>query len=339
MTEAPPSPPSAPPPSLADSHPRLYHYTGEHAFKSIVQNNTLWGTYFDDLNDSTEFKHIRTPLAEELGERFIPVVEAFAKRGSWETDTVRRNGGVISGAHTVGKRLMSNLYKVTLGTPFRDSLYSCFVTSFCAHKPDGYVEDHGLLSQWRGTSGGPDGNYCLVFDTRRLEALIEEERQAYQFFFIGLGSAHYYKDRKTMPAHFGELVTRSGDLIADALAGPDFPVDGLLLPFLATATLTKHRGFEEESEVRLVAMPLSQLGDEHMKNAPGYKSLLLKTSFTTDINAKKKRRIRLFTERSKLPLERVIIGPARDQARNEAIAREVVGTGVEIVRSETPYLA
>jgi len=332
----PPAPGNA---SLADTHPRLYHYTGEHAFKSIVQNNTLWGTYFEDLNDSTEFKHIRTPLAEELGERFIPVVEAFAKRGSWEADTVRRNGGVTSGARTVGKRLMNNLYKVTFGTPFRDSLYSCFTTSFCGHKPDSYVEDHGLLSQWRGYGGGPDGNYCLVFDTRRFEALIQEEQQVYQFFFIGVGAAHYYKDRKTMPAHFGELVTLSGGMIADALAGPDFSVEKLFLPFLSTATLTKHRGFEEESEVRLVAMPLSQLGDEKMKNEPGYQSRLIKTSFTTDINATKKRHIRLFTERSKLPLVRVIIGPARDQARNEAIAREVVGKNVEIVRSETPYLA
>jgi hypothetical protein len=85
-------------------------------------------------------------------------------------------------------------------------------------------------------------------------------------------------------------------------------------------------------------MPVSQLGDERIKNLPGYRSMPIKTSFACDINAKKKRQIRLFTGRSKLPLVRVIVGPARDQARNEAIAREVVGSNVEIVRSSTPYI-
>ncbi len=68
--------------------------------KSIVQNNTLWGTYFEDLNDAAEFRRLRTPLAHELGERFIPAVEAFAKRGTWEADTVRRSGDVTNSART-----------------------------------------------------------------------------------------------------------------------------------------------------------------------------------------------------------------------------------------------
>src|SRR3954467_10123399 len=153
MTDAPPPQASTPTPGISESHPRLYHYTGEHAFKSIVQNSTLWGTYFEDLNDATEFRHLRAPLAHELGERFIPAVEAFAKRGTWEADTVRRNGGVTNGARTIGKRAMANLHKATFGVPFRECLHPCFVTSFCSHKPDGYVEDNGLLSQWRGTSG------------------------------------------------------------------------------------------------------------------------------------------------------------------------------------------
>lgn len=335
MTDTPP--PQAP---ISESHPRLYHYTGEHAFKSIVQNNTLWGTYFEDLNDATEFRRLRTPLAHELGERFIPAVEAFAKRGTWEADTVRRNGDVTNGARTIGKRLMTNLAKAAFGIPFRDNPHPCFVASFCSHKADGYIEDNGLLSQWRsyGYGDNADGSYCLVFDTRRFEALIEEERQAYQFFFIGLGVAHYYKNDKALPPHFEKLATPTRDLLTQALAGPDFAVDDLFLPFVKSATTTKHRAFEEEREVRLIAMPVSQLGDERIKNLPGYRSMPIKTSFSCDINAKKKRHIRLFTGQTKLPLVRIIIGPARDQARNEAIAREVAGSNVEVVRSRTPYV-
>jgi hypothetical protein len=121
--------------SHADAHPRLYHYTGEHAFKSIVGNNTLWATYFEDLNDASEFKVLRTPLAEELGFRFISTVEAFANRGGWQAETIRSKGGVRSAAAELGKILMNNLYKATFGAPFSESFYPCFVSSFCSHIP------------------------------------------------------------------------------------------------------------------------------------------------------------------------------------------------------------
>jgi hypothetical protein len=125
-----------------------------------------------------------------------------------------------------------------------------------------------------------------------------------------------------------------------ALAGAEFAVGGMLEPFVTAATTTKHRGFEEEREVRLVAMPLSLLGDEKMKGTPGYQSMPIKTSFACDINARRKNHIRLFgPDRGSLPVLRVIVGPARDQKRNIEIAREVVGKGVEIVRSETPLVA
>jgi hypothetical protein len=325
-------------PGIAATHPLLYHYTREHAFRSIVLNNTFWATYFQDLNDATEFRHMRTPLAEELGERFIPAVEAFARRGTWEADTVRRQGGVTSGARAVGKRLMENLARTAFGGKPQERLHACFVGSFCSHAPDSYAEKNGLLSQWRGYGG--DGGFCIVFDTERLETLIKEERRAYQYLFIRLGAVHYFKDRKPMPAHFAGLVAGAGDVLAPALTGAEFSVDGLFEPFVTAATTTKHRGFEEESEVRLVAMPLSLLGDEKMKATPGYRSLPIKTSFTCDINARRKNHIRLFgPDRSSLPVLRVIVGPARDQKRNIEIAREAVGKGVEIVRSETPLIA
>jgi hypothetical protein len=327
----------AAPSSIAASHPLLYHYTREHAFRSIVLNNTLWATAFEDLNDSSAFRHMRAPLAEMLGERFIPAVEAFSARGQWEADVVRRQGGVGPGARKAGKRVMETLYKATFGTPARERLQSCFVASFCSPVPDSYAEQNGLLSRWRGYGG--DGGYCLVFDTERLEALIDEEQQAYQYLFMRLGVAHYFKDKTSMPATFDEFAAKASDLLAPALAGPDFSVDGMVEPFVTAAATTKHRGFEEEGEVRLVAMPLSLLGDDKMKNTPGYRSIPIKTSFPCDINARTKHHIRLFgPDRGALPIARVIVGPARDQQRNAEIARETVGKGVEVTCSETPLI-
>ena len=327
----------AAPPSIAAAHPLLYHYTREHAFRSIVLNNTFWTTYFEDLNDSTEFRHARAPLAEKLGERLIPVVEAFSRRGQWEADAVRRQGGVASGARKAGKLVMENLYKATFGAPAKERRHACFVASFCSHAPDSYVEQNGLLSQWRGYGG--DGGFCLVFDTERMEALIDEEQRAYQYLFIRLGAAHYFKDRTSMPPSFDELAVKAEDVLASALAGPDFSVDEMFDPFVTAAATTKHRGFVEESEVRLVAMPLSPLGHERMNGVPGYQSMPIKTSFPCDINARTKHHIRLFgPDRGALPVARVIVGPARDQKRNAEIARDVVGRGVEVVCSETPLV-
>jgi hypothetical protein len=327
----------AAPQSIAASHPLLYHYTREHAFRSIVLNNTLWTTSFEDLNDSTEFRRMRAPLAEKLGERFVPAVEAFSGRGQWETDAVRRQGGVEPGARKAGKRVMDALYKAAFGIPARERLHTCFVASFCSHAPDSYAEQNGLLSQWRGYGG--DGGFCLVFDTERLESLIEEEQRAYQYLFMRLGVAHYFKDRTSTLPSFDELAAKASDVLAPALAGPEFSVDAMIEPFVAAAATTKHPGFEEESEVRLIAMPLSLLGDEKMKNAPGYRSMPVKSSFPCDINARIKHHIRLFgPDRGALPIARVIVGPARDQKRNAEIARDVVGRGVDVVRSETPLV-
>jgi len=337
MTDAMQQPTKAP--SHADSHPRLYHYTGEHAFRSIVGTNTLWATYFEDLNDASEFKVLRTPLAEELGDRFISTVEAFAKRGGWQAETVRSQGGVRPAAAGLGKILMNNLYKATFGAPFSESLYPCFVSSFCSHKPDGYTEDNGLLSQWRGYGGGPDGSYCLVFDTRRFEALMREEQEAYQYFFMGLGVAHYFKDRKEMPPYFADLAERGKTIVEAILSASDPALGALFEPFVEGATTIKHRSFEEEREIRLIAMPLSQRGDEQMKSVPGYKSKFLRGSFTIDSKVKKKRHISMFRERSKLPIVRVIVGPALDQRRNEKIARKAVGNDIEVLLSKTPFIA
>jgi hypothetical protein len=325
------------PVSVAAKHPLLYHYTGTHAFRSIVAGNSIWGTYFEDLNDSTEFRHMREPLAKEMGERLVPVIERFAQSGDRERDAVRRAGGVSNGAATAAQRLMRNLYTVTFRQTAKDRLQSCFVTSFCSHDDDPYIQENGLLSQWRGYAA--DGGFCLVFDTKRLEALIEEERDAYQYLFIGLRKAHYHKDRKEMPDSFVELVTQAKDVIVLAMSGADFSVDELFVPFVTSATTIKHRGFEEEREVRLVAMALSQLGDEKVKGVPGYVSKALKNVFPCDINAKIKHHIRLFgDERSKLPIVKVIVGPARDQKYNAEIARRTVGKNAEIVCSATPLI-
>ncbi len=324
--------------SIATKHPLLWHYTDLHAFKSIVAGNAIWGTLFEDLNDSSEFRRMREPLTKEMGERFIPLIATFARSGDRQQAAVRIAGGVTHGAATAAQRLMQNLYAVTFRPASKDRLQSCFVASFCSHRDDPYIQDNGLLSQWR--SYAADGGFCLVFDTKRLEELIEEERRVYQYLFIGLSEAHYFKDRKDMPSSFARLTALAKDVVGLAMSGADFSTDELFVAFVTSTATIKHRGFEDEQEVRLVAMAASQIGDEKLKSVPGYVSRALKNTFPCDINAKIKHHIRLFgDERGRLPIIKVIVGPARDQKRNAEIAEQTVGKYAEIVCSATPLIA
>ena len=323
--------------NFAASHPRLYHYTDAHAFRSIVMGNSLWGTYYEDLNDATEFRHMREPLAKVLVDRFQPVIEALAAANPEANEMIRKDGGTRRAAERVARIMSDNLYKVTFKQPEKDREQNSFVTSFCEHPEGSYESGNGLLSQWRGYAR--DGGYCLVFDTKRLEALMDEERSAYLYWHMGLSDVHYFTGSNSLPASFLKLADQAKDVIAAVLRRQDFDMTQLFTPFATSAASIKHRGFAEEREVRIVAMVATNLTDEKMKGTPGYVSLPIKYVFTCERNARKKHHISLFgPDRSKLPVVKVIVGPARDQERNAMIAHETVGSEVEVVRSETPLM-
>jgi hypothetical protein len=158
-------------------------------------------------------------------------------------------------------------------------------------------------------------------------------------WYIGLSEVHYFTDSHSLPASFFELVDKSKEVIDAVLRRQDFDPTQLFTPFVTSAVSIKHRGFAEEREVRIVAMAATKLTDDKMKGTPGYVSLPIKYIFTCERDARKKRHIALFgPELSKLPVVKVIVGPARDQKRNATIAHETVGKGVEVLLSETPLM-
>jgi hypothetical protein len=323
--------------SFAATHPRLYHYTNTHSFRSILMGNSLWSTHYEDLNDATEFRHMREPLAKAMAERFEPVVEGLANANASAKELIRNDGGTPRAAKRIARILGDALYRVTFREAENEREQTTFVTSFCTHAGGSYEAGNGLLSQWRGYAR--DGGYCLVFDTARLEALIAEEQGAYLYWHLGFAPVHYFTDPQSLPGCFWELVEQSKAVIEAALRRKDFGMTQLFTPFVQSAASIKHRGFCEESEVRLIAMAATALTDQKLKGAEGYVSLPMKYIFTRDDGARKKRHISLFgAERSKLPVVRVIVGPVRDQKRNATIARKTVGNDVEIALSETPLV-
>ena len=228
--------------------------------------------------------------------------------------------------------------------------FTSFLTRCCAlmakYSIDGSI--HFLCMDWRHVAElleagrlayACDGGYCLVFDTKGLEALMEEEQSAYLYWYMALSEVHYFTDAQSLPPSFFELVDKSKDIIDAVLRREDFSVTELFTPFVTSAVSIKHPGFAEEREVQLVAMAATKLTDDKMKGTSGYVSLLIKYIFTCERDSRKRHHISLFgPERSKLPLVKVIVGPARDQRRNAVVAHETVGRGIEVVQSKTPLV-
>jgi hypothetical protein len=53
-----------------------------------------------------------------------------------------------------------------------------YVTCFCGESDDEYVNQNGLLSQWRGYG---DGGFAIVFDTRGIEELLDIESRQFNY--------------------------------------------------------------------------------------------------------------------------------------------------------------
>jgi hypothetical protein len=113
---------------------------------------------------------------------------------------------------------------------------------------------------------------------------------------------------------------------------------GLHTEFLTAATLLKHQGFREEREVRIVAIPgtsplLDQARTEHA-DFPDRPLPEIRNRPQSD-----RRYIPLFDGFNvQLPIERVIVGPSRNQVGNAAFARDLLGSSIQVTCSTTPWL-
>ena len=110
-------------------------------------------------------------------------------------------------------------------------------------------------------------------------------------------------------------------------------------PFVTGATLSKHQGFREEREVRIVAMPASKhLLKLQKAELPNFQFPPLKTVRTRPSTNGPRRFVVLFdTLNAKLPIEKVIVGPSKDQGGNYTIAKDLLPPTVSVSRSSTPF--
>ena len=165
---------------VSQAHPELFHYTNAEGLKGILTSQSLWGTNWRYLNDSTEVAYFCEALPSLLTPARMAACELFAREIPGFHAWADEQGGFRA---LVAKEVLG------LTQTFRDSfahpdpaeqMFEYYVTSFCTPEdspPE--VREHGLLSMWRSYAAG---GYAIVFDTEELEALIRAEVGVWQAF-------------------------------------------------------------------------------------------------------------------------------------------------------------
>lgn len=198
---------------------KLYHYTDQKGFISIIENKELWATKIQYLNDNKEFNLAISIANEILEEKLL-----FALK--------KQEKGVITD-------LVNRISKM-------GQLNIC-VCSFS--------EQADLLSQWRGYSNGMAG-YSIGFDAKELEEVAvgnsfilrrciykpSEQREEISRVLDILIAKHEMNDDRirTLEINNKKLIIPTG-FVKDVKKELS-----LIFP------LMKHHSFKEESEWRLI---------------------------------------------------------------------------------------
>lgn len=315
---------------LQAKHPELYHYTSKRGLEGIMSTNTIWAMHYRNLNDLSEITHIKDQLVKAMTRKFSSLI---FKRGidSREAQLLGSTGG----SRKIASDFVDALFQSTFDGEQTTTRVEAFVSCFCTHTDDTpYVRANGLLSQWRGYSGG-DG-FCIVFDTRSLCDLIGMEFDSRYWVHLQMRPVSYAFDDTLLEDLFPELVDAGEKSLRDFLSGISVPEMGVK-EFLEGATLFKHQGFQEEREVRIVAIPGTEaLRIEGMKQHLNFPANPVPNIIPSDDG---RRRVILFDGLGiQLPISRLIVGPSRNQAENVKFARSILRDGIRIDCSATPWL-
>jgi len=167
-------------------------------------------------------------------------------------------GGIEIASQTLTSQISNALYTSTFqttkyGQPFAEP----YIISFCTtHNQE--IATHGLLSQWRGY--GMDGGYAIVFDTKRLATLLEEDHKHWRDFILQADAIYSSDSDDKIRGELGD----DFDAIANSISrfllsdGSADALEPIYYALVKCASRYKHWGFHEEKEVRIVVIPHSK---------------------------------------------------------------------------------
>ena len=323
--------------SVVEAYPELWHYTTAGGLHGILTSQQLWATDISYLNDAEEFTGF-------FDRKLLRLVEGGVQRGiasAGKTVEGLRNINAVGGPEVIARDLPSKLCNTIREVTLR---YQVYVASFCS--PSGIDGNDGLLSQWRGY--GLDGGYAIVFDTAGLNELWLNEEQRFFYSFGHWGDVDYFVDDPNGVAY--EEALEWEETVRGAIANfiteqnVHLLADKLFEPILCLATRHKHRGFREESEVR-ISVVTSMNGTPPDEARAAGDNRPRKPAYFTSRSGILVPHIALFersaVEKAKLPIKKIIVGPhAEKLKRQKAIEKllEQLEIAAEVVTSDIPYL-
>jgi hypothetical protein len=326
--------------TVTEEYAELYHYTTAEGLLGIMKSQCLRATNIAFLNDAEErigYLNKRMPYVIERSVR--SVVNSF-----WDDPKTR---GVIE--QSGGKENSIRSLSDQLIAAIKDHLISFdepYVVSFCATKDVNIARD-GLLSQWRGY--GVDGGYAIVFDTSGLESLLVEENKKHLYLSVYWGDINYYDKANGDKASLDEVYeneTMIDKSIANFIRSPrdENALAEIYGPITMLSCFTKHWGFHEEKEVRIVAVRATsefasearELGENRPEKCVHHLSR----------NGVLVPYVNLFEELTlptslKLPIKSIIVGPHPEKLKRKQaieILLKQCGMSAEVTVSDIPYI-
>lgn len=320
---------------LSEVYEKLFHYTTWDGLMGIIKNQTLWATHYKFLNDFTEIVFFRDKLIELLVPHVLEIYKKTIAQSFENEDTINQAGGLKYRAQIDTERFIDTMYRITGN--------DIYILSFCGQYEDSYINQNGLLSQWRAY--GIDGGFALIFDTKKLETIFAKEVTKFSYSSIILSEIIYSNNEKKFKEELSDDISKIAkmvDLLHNNVKEEVFlkEAEKAYAPFMHCISSYKHRGFSEENEVRAVVLPTNI--DE------GYLELAEKEGIAPQPEKVIKFRrnndhsipyIELFDSKDiELPIEKIIVGPHKDKETRAATLRTMFRkTKIEITCSDIPY--
>jgi hypothetical protein len=319
----------------SDVYEKVYHYTTWDGLLGILKNQTLWATHYKFLNDYLEIVLFRDKLISLILPYVREAYEKSVKQSPHIQQQIDQKGGLDQLVHHDAEVVVDAQYRVT-----GDEIY---ILSFCGQHKMSYINNNGLLSQWRGYGSG--GGFALVFDTRRLEEILDIEVKRFEYSVMHLSDLIYSDDEDRLTDEFSEDLFVIADDVRNLFDPTKSTVEEKDLKgykeFVNCVSRYKHCGFSEENEVRAVILP-TVMDREYLD--------LAKTNDVT-LKPEKERKFRekngqlipyieLFDSVGiELPIERIIVGPHKEkEARAAALRVMLRNTEIEITCSDIPFV-
>jgi hypothetical protein len=308
------------------------HYTSASGLYGIITSRTIWASHTSFLNDSEE--------VEGFFSRVLPAIRRPELK-KYLAESQNIDASVLTADPLEINQFNHWLREIV--KRFKDAEFRAqdhYVASFCTTK-NKWISRNGLLSQWRGY--GVNGGYAIVFDSAKLHTMLTAEAKIYYEERLLLADVQYdmarlskVKDRRVL-----EYIqnVKKGAYAFLTTGNIDTEVEEALESNSVLSVLCKHRGFDEEKEVRIiVSEPSAEVGPDP-SNESGKPYRKIRSYLCNGVAVPC---VHLFEDQSldAMPIRCVIVGPHPEKLERKRAAEILLrnhGIDAEVFVSETPF--